>query len=210
MREGFDSLARLQKAGKIRYIGMSNFSGGRLKEDIPDLGSVVVNELPYNLLCRAIEYETMPFCAEQGIGVIGYITLLQGILTGKYAGLSAVPAWQRRTRHFNSTGTPLCRHGESGFEQETARALADIKRIAEDIGMKMGALATTWVLANKSITTALVGARNRTQLIENVGSASLPLDPSVISRLNECTEELKNKLGNHFDYYESAENDRTL
>jgi aryl-alcohol dehydrogenase-like predicted oxidoreductase len=210
IQEAIGAMLRLQESGKIVSLGVSNYSYRRLKNDIPDSVHVTVNELPYNLLCRAIEYDTMPYCAEKGIGIIGYMTLLQGILAGIYPTLSDVPAWQRRTRHFNCRGTTLCRHGEEGFELETEKALGEIQKIARECGLKMAEISTRWVLANKNITCALIGARNDAELNENLAAVEHPLEPSVVSRLNQITEELKTKLGNHCDYYESAENDRTL
>jgi len=209
LQEVFDGLKNLQKAGKIKYIGLSNFSYKRLNEDIPEDVQVVVNELPYNLLCRGIEFDTLPYCSNNGIGTIGYMTLLQGILTGKYAALSDIPEWQRRTRHFNCSGTPLCRHGESGFEKETAIALMKIKEIAHQSGVNSGLLATQWALAS-GMTCSLVGARNTAQLEENIKAAEGDLDRQLVLQLNEATLELKEKLGNHFDYYENKLNDRTL
>lgn len=209
IHETFDSLQKLQKAGKIKYIGLSNFSYKRIKEDIPKDVQVAVNEIPYNLLCRAVEYDTLPWCTGHGIGTIGYMTLLQGILTGKYASLGEVPEWLRRTRHFGCAGTPLCRHDESGFENETQEALIKIKEIAQQYGINRSELSVRWAIAS-GLTCALVGARNTAQLEENVKAADGRLDGHVIQLLNQATQELKEKLGNHFDYYESKENDRTL
>jgi myo-inositol catabolism protein IolS len=208
--EAFNSLLKLQKAGKIRHIGISNFSFKRLKEDIPSNVQVVVNELPYNLLCRAIELDTLPYCEQKGIGIIGYMTLMQGILAGSYPTLKDVPAWQRRTRHFDFNATDLCRHGESGFEAETQETLLAIERVAKEQGMKMAEISTKWAIAKSGITCSLVGARNATELELNVKSVETGLDPEVVAELNQVTDELKDKLGNHFDYYESKENDRTL
>lgn len=209
IRETFDSLLKLQKAGKIRHIGLSNYSYKRMSEDVPEDVSIAVNQLPYNLLCRAVEYDTLPYCKRKGIGTIGYMTLLQGILTGKYNTLDEVPGWQRRTRHFDCKGTPLCRHGEQGFEKETADALAVIKSISEKHEIKMSVLAAKWVMAS-GITCALVGARNIRQLEDNVKAIEVYVDRHVIAELNEATRELKETMGNHFDYYESKENDRTI
>lgn len=208
VQEAFDSMLKLQKEGKIRHIGLSNFSARWLKEEVPADTHVVVNELPYNLLCRAIEYETLPYCRKNGIGIIGYITLMQGILTGKYPTLQDVPEWQRRTRHFNCRGTPLCRHGESGFEAETEMAIRGIEAIARKYRIGMHYLAIKWAIESH-ITCALAGARNTKQLEENVRATVVNLNEGIMQELDEATRDLKEKLGNHFDYYESKENDRT-
>jgi aryl-alcohol dehydrogenase-like predicted oxidoreductase len=210
IQKTFEILAELQSSGKIRNIGISNFSRNRIRNDLPSSVAVAANQLPYNLLCRAIEFETMPACAENGIGIIGYMTLLQGILSGKYAKLANVPEWQRRTRHFDSAGTALCRHGENGFEHDTETAINAIRTIASEIGMSMSELATRWAISNRHVTCALVGARNLDQLSQNVSAAKGSLDSLVIQKLNAVTEPLKQKMGNHFDYYESVANDRTV
>ena len=181
-----------------------------MKNDIPSSVNVVANQLPFNLLCRGIEFDTLPACKDNGIGIIGYMTLLQGILAGKYSTLADVPQWQRRTRHFNSTRTPLCRHGENGFEPETETAINAIRKIASEIGMPMAELATRWAISNPNMTCALVGARNLGQLSANVKASRGSIDQQVIDQLNAVTEPLKTRMGNHFDYYESADNDRTL
>jgi len=82
--ETLQVLVKLQNQGKIRYLGVSNFARTR-QQEILDLGvETTVNELPYSLLTRAVEYDILPFCREKGIGVIGYMTLLQGILADIY------------------------------------------------------------------------------------------------------------------------------
>jgi aryl-alcohol dehydrogenase-like predicted oxidoreductase len=206
----FDVLVRLREKGMVRHIGVSNYSAGRLASDVPGSVGVVANQLPYNLLSRAIEFETLPACRERGIGVIGYMTLLQGVLTGKYPSAADVPAWQRRTRHFAASGTPLCRHGEPGFEREMAAAIDAIRGIAQDCAMSMGELATRWALAGEGIRCALVGARNARQLRENAAAGKGGLEDGIITRLNSATEPLKRAMGPHFDYYESTANDRTV
>jgi len=136
------------------------------------------------------------------------MTLLQGLLAKIYPSVDDIPEWRRRTRHFNCNSTPLCRHGEEGFEAETQEALLSIDKIARMNGMTMAGLATKWVLES-GITCALVGARNLAQLEQNVQAAGLKVDAGVITQLNEATNHLKSLMGNHFDYYESKENDRT-
>jgi aryl-alcohol dehydrogenase-like predicted oxidoreductase len=204
-----EALVQLQSQGKIRYAGVSNFGKERLGEIMGSGLGVVVNELPYSLLTRAVEYEMLPECQQEGIGVIGYMTLLQGLLADIYPSLSDVPGWQRRTRHFNCNGCELCRHGEQGAEEETSRALVNIRSIAWDCGMTMPEIAVKWAIANNAITCALVGARNVRELEANVKAVSDPLAKEVVERLNIATNAIKEKLGPGFDYYESISNDRT-
>jgi aryl-alcohol dehydrogenase-like predicted oxidoreductase len=208
IEEAIEILHKLTQQGKIRNFGVSNFSSNRLKS-LP-LEEIAVNELPYNLLCRAIEYDTLPFCEENGIGVIGYMALLQGILADIYPALKDIPVWQRRTRHFNSKNIKECRHGEEGVEEEANTALEDIRRICKESGFSMAEIAIKWILENSAITCTLVGSRNVSELDANVKAVNGPLNEEIKAELDRITHPLMEKLGNHFDYYESAENDRTL
>jgi len=205
--EVISALRLLKKQGKIRTFGVSNFSRTRL-ENYPS-GEIAVNQLPYNLLCRAIEYDAIGTCEENGIGIIGYMALLQGILADIYPSFEEIPVWQRRTRHFSSVTTTESRHGEEGAEEETANALRSIRRICVETGITMADLAIKWILKNSAITCTLAGSRSRKELEENVRAASGTLSNDVMEELNSATLPLMEKLGNHFDYYESAENDRT-
>jgi aryl-alcohol dehydrogenase-like predicted oxidoreductase len=208
IEEALDALRTLKECGKIREFGVSNFSKNRLNDF--SLSEITVNELPYNLLCRAIEYDTLPFCEEQGIGVIGYMAMLQGILADIYLSLDDVPVWQRRIRHFNSKNNPECRHGESGAENETNTALKSIREICDRTGYTMPEIAVKWILGNPAITCTLVGSRNTRELEANVKAIQEPLSEDIKAELDHVTSPLMEKLGNHFDYYESAENDRTI
>jgi len=203
-----DALKILKQQGKIRHFGVSNFSRNRLNS-LP-LEEIAVNELPYNLLCRAVEYDTLPQCEEKGIGVIGYMALLQGILADIYHSLEDIPVWQRRTRHFNCKSTKECRHGEAGAEEETNTALKGIRRICKESGLSMAEIAIKWILENPAITCTLVGSRNVSELDENVKAVHNPLCKEIKAELDRITLPVMEKLGNHFDYYESAENDRTI
>ncbi|HUX59558.1 MAG TPA: aldo/keto reductase [Bacteroidales bacterium] len=206
--EALDALVILKQQGKIRHFGVSNFSRTRLS--ILPLEEIVVNELPYNLLCRAIEYDALPLCEEKGIGVIGYMALLQGILADIYPSFNDIPVWQRRTRHFNCISTKECRHGENGAELETETAVKGIRRICKDTGIAMADIALKWIMCNPAITSMLVGSRNIEELDANINAVKNPINKEIKAELDQITLPLMEKLGNHFDYYESAENDRTL
>ena len=169
-----------------------------------------MNELPYNLLCRAVEYDTLPLCEKNGIGVIGYMSLLQGILADIYPTFNDIPVWQRRTRHFNFKSTTECRHGEEGAEEETNAALKELRLLCKESGFSMAEIAIKWILANPAITCTLVGSRNISELEANVKAVQSPISKEIKNILDRITLPVMEKLGNHFDYYESKENDRTL
>jgi len=208
-QHALETLGELQEQGKIRYAGLSNYGRARLAGALAHGQPLAAIQLPYSLLTRAVEFETLPFCQEAGVGVISYMTLLQGVLTGVYATLDEVPPWQRRTRHFDSQKSGLCRHGENGAEAETNRALVSIRAIARNQGLTMSELAIKWVLANRAITCALVGMANARHVAANVRAASTPLPLDVVEELNRITQPLMDALGPGLDYYESLENDRT-
>jgi myo-inositol catabolism protein IolS len=206
--EALETLRLLKQQGKIRHMGVSNFSNNRLK-DLP-LSEIAINELPYNLLCRAVEFDILPLCEKKGIGIIGYMALLQGILADIYPMLTDVPVWQRRTRHFNCTSTKECRHGEEGAEEETNDALKGIRKICRETGFTMAEISIKWILEKSAVTCTLVGSRNAAELEANVKAVKDPLSKEIKDELDRVTRPVMEKLGNHFDYYESAKNDRTL
>ncbi len=207
--EAFEALSRLKQAGKIRCVGLSNFGPARLEEALGRCPDLLVQELPYSLLTRAVELEVLPRCRTLGLGVIAYMVLLQGVLTDAYAGLDEVPPYQRRTRHFDSRRSALARHGEAGAEAQTNAALAAIRQIARECGITMAELATRWALAAPGITCCLVGTRSVERLEENVRAVAGRLPAEVVDRLNTATRPLLDALGPSFDYYESLANDRT-
>jgi aryl-alcohol dehydrogenase-like predicted oxidoreductase len=207
--EAFTALAELKRQGKIRHVGVSNFSGNRLEEALRIFPDIVVNQLPYSLLTRAVELEILPRCRRLGIGVIGYMTLLQGVLTDRYPTLADVPPYQARTRHFSHRRSELIRHGENGAEEATAQALAGIRRIAGEAGMTTAEIAIKWALAGKGISCCLIGARKVAKLDANVRAMTGPLSPELIGALNAATQPLLDTLGDGFDYYESVANNRT-
>ncbi len=209
VEEAFGALAKLKEQGKIRHIGVSNFGPARLEEALRICPDIVANQLVYSLLTRAAELESLPQCRRLGVGVIGYMTLLQGLLTDLYPTLAEVPPYQARTRHFHRSRSPFSRHGEEGAEEETNAALAGIRMIARECGMAMAEIATKWALAGRGITCCLIGTRSVRKLEENLRAAEQPLPTVIVEKLNRVTQPLLDKLGNSLDCYESFQNDRT-
>ena len=208
--DAFAALDRLRRAGKVRHIGVSNFGRRQLSEALGTGVPIVVNELPYSLLTRAIEWDILPFCRANGIGVLGYMALLQGVLSDRYTRLSELPEYRRRTRHFSASSTSKSRHGTSGAEVETEAALAAIRAIARREHMRTSDLALKWAVAGNGITSSLCGNRMVDALTQNIRAALEPLNPALVTELNRCTEPLLAALGPSFDYYEHPTNDRTV
>ena len=208
VEEAFLTLAALKAEGKIRHIGVSNF-GTRQLAEVNAVGvQLAVNELPYNLLMRAVESEILPYCRLHGIGVIGYMTLMQGLLAGDFTSLDALPPMRTRTRHFSSLRA-ASRHGEAGFEQQTWRAVVAIRQIAREERVPLADLAIAWALSNVDVTCVLAGCRTLTQLDENARAVHLRLAPDTIRRLNDAGEEVLRLLGPNPDYYQGVANSRT-
>jgi myo-inositol catabolism protein IolS len=203
-----ETMEALRQEGKIRHIGVSNFGVQQLTEALAVGVPIVCNQLHYNLLCRMLEYEILPCCVEHGLGIMTYTPLMQGILTGKYGSLDEIPPKRRRTRHFSShrEGT---RHGEAGAEEEMTAALAAVGDVAARSGMPMSVLALSWCLSNPAITCTLTGARDEGQVEANLAALDSPLSPELMAELNELTVPLKEKLGEHPDYFEAPGKSRT-
>jgi aryl-alcohol dehydrogenase-like predicted oxidoreductase len=207
--EAFAALSRLQEQGKVRHVGVSNFARPRLEEALAHCPNLAVNELPYNLLSRAIEWDALPASRELGVGVIGYMALLQGVLTDLYPTLDDIPVSQRRTRHFDARKNAAARHGLGGEEQATQQTLAALRAVCRDSGLTLPELALKWAVANRDVTCTLVGSRSVAKLEANVRAVEGPLSAETVERLNAITDPLKERLGRSFDYYEGPDNDRT-
>ncbi|MDE2750504.1 MAG: aldo/keto reductase [Chloroflexota bacterium] len=204
-----DSMATLldmQRAGKIRVIGVSNF--GEL--DMPDMlrcGRYDANQLPYSLLWRAIEFNIQPQCVDANIGILPYSPLNQALLTGRYQDADEMPYSRTRTRHFRGDRRDS-RHGTAGFESETFAAVAAIREICADIGQEMVHVALAWLLHKPAVTSVLAGARNPAQVESNRIAGELRLSEETMRRLDDATDELKLKLGPDPDMWGTGERSR--
>lgn len=199
LAETVGALQQLKSQGKIREIGVCNFGVQDLTEML-ELYPIVTNQLPYNLLWRVIERQILPVCLAHDVGLMCYSPLAQGLLTGRYATASEVPDGLARTRHYSSHRAESV-HGEAGTEAEVFAALAEIKRIATDLGQPMAAVALAWLRQQPGVATILVGARSPEELQWNLPALDLQLTPDVLQELNRVTEPVKEKLGDNPDMW---------
>lgn len=207
VHDAFLTLEELQKEGKIRYLGVSNYGVGQLTELLNIDSNIVSNELCYNLLSRMIEMEILPFCRNNGLGVIGYMPLMQGLLTGKYTTLDDIPFQRTRSRHFNGRREGS-RHGEEGQEKLLLQTLSQFDKISNESGIPIHQLALSWSIANSDMTCTVNGVRSVKQLEDNVQAVGLNLKKEIVLALNEAGEQLKTALGSSPDLYESKQKSR--
>jgi len=168
VEEGWAACARLKEEGKVRWIGVSNFSVAQL-ERARRIAPVTSLQPPYSLLRRDIEAEILPWCGAHGVGVLAYSPLASGLLTGAWTRerLAALPDGDWR-----KAKNPLFQ--EPRFSR-TLEAMAVIRGIALARGVTAGAVALAWVLANPAVTAAIVGARRPGQFADHSAAATLRL-----------------------------------
>ncbi len=207
VEETLDVLEKLKEAGKIREYGVSNFGVQDMQTFLRSGYAVRSNQLAYNLLFRAIEYEILPLCIQNEIAVLCYSPLMQGLLTGKFRTAAEVPDDRARTRHFSSQRSQT-RHGEPGCEEETFAAVEKIRAIAEELQLRMANISLAWLMAQPGVTSVIVGGRNPQQVQRNVEAVSLQLSQEIIERLSRATEPLKEKLGDNADMWQGGKDTR--
>ena len=173
---------------------------------------IATNQLCYNLLSRAIEFDVIPFCKANNIGVIAYSPLLQGLLTNKSVALTSFDSIDKhrlRTYHFDGK-REMSRHGGAGHEQLLLATLAKIKAVADGAGVNVPQLAMSWCLANKSVISVIPGASSRAQLESNMLAGCNPISDDVKAALDAATDELKAAIGNQLDIYQGPDAQRSF
>lgn len=205
--ETLQTLEELRREGKIRAYGLSNFGPQDLDEALHCGYTVSSNQMAYNLLFRAVEHDVLPRCEREGISVLAYSPLMQGLLTGKFRDPDQVPESRARTRIYSGRH-PESRHGEEGAETEAFGAIEDIRKIAEKNGQSMLNLALAWLLKQPAMGSVIVGARNRRQGTAMAEAAALDLDDATVHELSAATEPLKRKLGKNLDMWQGSEDSR--
>jgi aryl-alcohol dehydrogenase-like predicted oxidoreductase len=177
IEEGWETLARFREQGKVRWVGVSNFSVEQMKRALK-IAPITSLQPPYSMLRRAIEDEILPFAKEHGIGVINYSPMASGLLAGSMTAerVAAFPAddWRRRAVEFNEPRL-----------SKNLRLVELLREIGGKHGVSPGVVAVAWTLHHPAITAAIVGGRSGKQVEGVVPALGFRLREDEFTRINE-------------------------
>lgn len=185
VEETLSTLDQLVRAGKVRYIGASNFSGWHLMKSLATADRYgyprhVAHQIYYSLLNRDYEWELAPLAEDQGVGAVVWSPLGWGKLTGKIRrGQPAKPG----TRAHDIAGT-----GPHFEEERLFRIIDALDVVAEQTGKSIPQIALNWLLGKKTVSNVIIGARDEKQLIENIGATGWSLTPEQNALLEQASD----------------------
>lgn len=200
LEEVIAAMEKLRADGKVRTLGVCNFGPRSLARLRAAGHGWITNQLSYNLVWRAIEFEIVGACERDGLGILCYSPLQQGLLTGRFRTPEEVPVGRHRTRHFRSD-RPMSRHGGAGCETLTFATLERIRAVAVRLGQPMADVALAWLLHRPGVSAVIFGARTPRQVHENLAASRLRLDAGTLEELDRATDELKTALGPNADLW---------
>ncbi|HEY2268204.1 MAG TPA: aldo/keto reductase [Streptosporangiaceae bacterium] len=185
VEETLRTLDRFIQAGKIRYYGLSNFTGWQLTKAVHlaralNVAAPVTLQPQYSLLSREIEWEIVPACLDAGLGLLPWSPLGGGWLSGKYQ-RDQRPTGDTRLGDDPNRGMEA--YDRRGTEQ-TWNVIDEVQKIAENHGVSMAEVALAWVTARPAVTSTILGARTLEQLEANLGAADLTLTEAETAALD--------------------------
>jgi aryl-alcohol dehydrogenase-like predicted oxidoreductase len=177
--EGWVELAKLQKEGKVRWIGVSNFSAEELRH-AQAVAPITSLQPPYSLIKRDIEEEVLPLCETENIGVIAYSPMASGLLTGAMTRVRAtnLPAddWRKRNAEFQEPKLT-----------QNLELVERLRNVGARRGLTPGQVAIAWTLRHGAVTGAIVGARNAKQVDEMMGAPDFRLSETEIYEVEHAS-----------------------
>jgi len=184
LEETLQALDDLVRAGKVRYVGCSNYSGWQLTKALGiserlGLSRFVSQQVYYSLQARDAEYELVPAGLDQGVGMLVWSPLAGGLLSGKYRRDQPGP---EGARHLTDWNEPPVRDPDATYEVIEAAV-----EIGEAHGVSAAQVALAWLLGRPGVTSLVVGARTEEQLADNLAAAELELTGEEIARLEELS-----------------------
>ena len=174
-QETMEALLEIQRAGKIRHFGVSNYSVQQSKACLKHAPICSVQS-EYSLIQRSIETDLIPFCREHHIGLLAYSPLASGVLCGKYDTNTQFTDWRSRGILGQFSGKQF---------EENLTKVDKLKRISKEIGRSCTHLAINWLVNQAGITSALVGVKNDGQVTDNLKAVGWQLEKKYQSELEE-------------------------
>jgi aryl-alcohol dehydrogenase (NADP+) len=189
--ETLSALDALVRAGKVRYVGCSNFLAYRLaralgRSEALGVTSFVSVQPRYNLLFREFERELFPLCLDEGIGVIPYNPIAGGLLSGKHDRTKPPEEGTRFT-----LGNAARTYQDRYWHENVFDTVDTLAELARDAGMPLTTMAVAWVLHNPAITSPIIGASRPEQLGDTLAAVDVELDDDLVARLDEVTAEYR-------------------
>jgi 1-deoxyxylulose-5-phosphate synthase len=189
--ETLGALDDLVRQGKVRYVGCSNFLTYQLVRAVGRTETLRLARLDsvqprYNLLFRQIEREMLPYCSEEGIGVIPYNPIAGGLLSGKHSRADPPPESSRFT--LGNAGRMYQERYWHDHEFDTVEAL---RELAKEAGVNLVTLSVAWVMTNQAVTAPIIGASSPGQLDHSLAAAEYTIDDGLKSKLDELTYEYR-------------------
>jgi myo-inositol catabolism protein IolS len=183
--ETFAAMDDVVRAGKVRFVGVSNFTVELIRRCMA-VRRVDVIQVGYHLFDRRMEREVFPFCAAQGIGVMGYGSLAHGLLTGAFT-----PETHFDDQDWRARGVAF---GQPILKGENLRRNVGVverleREVAEPRGVPVSQVALAWVLRNPVVSTALVGARTPAEVDQNAAGAELRLTDEEVARIEAIMQD---------------------
>jgi aryl-alcohol dehydrogenase-like predicted oxidoreductase len=182
LEETMQAFADIVRQGKALYIGVSEWNAEQIRAGhklSKELGFQLISSQPqYSILWRVIEAEVVPTCEELGISQIVWSPMAQGVLTGKYLPGQPVPENSRAANEkVNSFIQKL-------LTDEVLTKVQELKPIADDMGITMAQFSLAWVLQNKNVASAIVGATTPEQITSNLGAVGIEIPQDVMAKVD--------------------------
>ena len=193
LEETLTAFNDLIRQGKVNYIGFSEWNAEQIKsalkiQDLKGFNRFISSQPQYSALWRVIEAEVLPLSEKNDIGQIVWSPLAQGVLTGKYLPGKKVPAGSRATD--KKSGANFI---SRWMREEVLTAVQNLKPIADEAGLTIGQLSLAWVLANKNVSSAIMGATKPTQVIENAKASGVKLTQEQLKAIDKVLGNLPEK-----------------
>lgn len=183
VEETMAALNKLKEEGKIRAVGVSNFSRAQL-EEAARYGSIDSLQPPYSLFWRQVEKDAMPYCLDNDISILAYSPMAQGLLTGKFGPDHQFEKGDHRAKN---------RLFQADNFKRAHQALDRLRPMSEKLGVSIGQLALAWVISHPG-TCAIAGARNSVQAVANARAADLALSQDDLARLDKIGRVVTDEL----------------